>query len=93
MNFLPGVLKLNESERWSSSSVFQVDITDRSVFVKDVLDVFGADVGRQITDINPTVVVSRRTSDHSAARHILTQINNPVYKHALLNKTLELVII
>lgn len=73
--FLPGVLKFNKRERWSSSSVFQVDITDRPVLVKDILDVFGANVGRQVAHVNPTVVVSRRTSDHSTARHILPQTN------------------
>lgn len=65
----PRVLKFYEGKRRASSPVFQVNIANDSVFIKHVLHVFGADIGREIPYVYPTVVAPRRSSNHTSAGH------------------------
>lgn len=65
---VPGIFELNEGEGRPPSSVFQIDIPNCSIFVEDILHVFGANIRGEISDINSTIVVSSRAS-HDTSRH------------------------
>ena len=58
----PGILELDEGER-GSSTVFQVDVGNLAELEEQVLDVFGADVGRQIAHIDASFVIARTHRD------------------------------
>ena len=60
----PGVLELHEGEGRPAAPVLQIYVSDAAVLVKHVLHVLGADVRRQVTHIDPTVVVPRGSSDY-----------------------------
>lgn len=62
----PRVLELHEGERRSSSSIFQIDVSNRSVFVEQVFDILGADIRGEISHVNAAVIVSRGSSEPTA---------------------------
>lgn len=64
----PRVLELHEGKRGSSSSIFQVNISNRSIFVKQVFNILWANIRREVPDVNTTVIVSRGSSKPTA-RH------------------------
>lgn len=65
----PGVLELDESEGRAPAAVLEVDVADGPVFVKDVLDVLGADVGGQVPHVDAAVVVAGWAADHAPSGH------------------------
>ena len=54
---LPWILELDE-RKWRSSSVLQVDEGDLAELVEQILDVFRADVRRQVSDVDAALVAS-----------------------------------
>lgn len=65
---VPRVFELNEGERRPSSPVLQVDVSDGSVFVEDVLHVLCANVGGKVPHVDSTVVVPRWASHNTRHR-------------------------
>ena len=55
---LPGIFKFNKG-KWRSSSVFQIYVCYFAEFVKQIFDVFGANVRRQIADIDTSFIITR----------------------------------
>ena len=45
------IFKLHESKRWSSL-ILQIDKNYFSIFVEQILDILGPDVGRQVADVD-----------------------------------------
>lgn len=67
---LPWVLKLDEGKWRSSSAIFKVDVSNCTVFVEHIFDVFSANIGWQVPHIDSAVVVPSWASDHATAtRH------------------------
>lgn len=62
----PRVLELHKGEGRSPPPVLQINVPDRSVLVEQVLDVLGANIGRQVPHIDTAVIVSRGSSNSTA---------------------------
>lgn len=73
----PRVLELHEGERRSSSSIFQINVSNRAVFVEQVFNVLGANIGREVSHVNTTVIVSRGSSKPTAwhARAVVPEVS------------------
>lgn len=62
----PRVLELHEGERRSPSSIFQINVSNRSVFVEQVFNVLWANIRREVPHVDTTVIVSRGSSKPTA---------------------------
>lgn len=56
---ISGILKLHKGKRWSAS-ILQVYKRDFAELIKQVLNIFGANVGRKITHVDSAIVSATR---------------------------------
>ena len=72
-NDLPWVFKFYKS-KWWSAPVFEVDECYFSELVKEIFNVFGAYVGREISDVNTPFVIAETRHIHSFFDHKLEDL-------------------